>query len=233
MLSNPAVETLRITRPSTMPHDLLATFGVSYTPGYGVTIVDQEKAETAYIHHSSVPVAVVALSLTSMAIARLRFPYYRLVDLVAKRPAMDDREARAFAAVCGAKVNIRFAGSALAPAFGAQLLHVIERFELEAFFTRDANRAINGIDVRPLGFDPRNGQTEPIAMANWRRAYKALPRTKQMMVATILWLYRGGPDKTWLHRLPCKWYATDAILELGIAGAAPDWGKLVALYPGW
>jgi hypothetical protein len=221
------------TRTTMIPQDLLASFGVSRTPGYGVTVVDQEKAETAYIHHSAVPVAVVALSLCSMDIARLRFPNYRLVDLVAKRPAMDDREARALADVCNAKVEMRFTGSALAPAFNVQLLHVIDRYQLGAFFTRDANRAINGIDVRPLGFDPRSGQVDPVAMAAWRRAYKALPAPEQMMVATIIWLYRGGPDKTWLNRLPCKWYATDAVLALGFAGMGPDWGKLVALYPGW
>ena len=32
-------------------------------------------------------------------------------------------------------------------------------------------------------------------MAEWRRAYKALPPVRQMMVATIIWLYRGEPDK--------------------------------------
>jgi len=70
-------------------------------------------------------------------------------------------------------------------------------------------------------------------MAEWRRAYKALPPVRQMMVATIIWLYRSEPDKTWLGRLPSTWHAADAIAALQEDGALRDWGRLVALYPGW
>ena len=70
-------------------------------------------------------------------------------------------------------------------------------------------------------------------MAKWRRAYKALPPARQMMVATIITLYRGEPDKTWLARLPSTWHAADAIAALQEALALRDWGRLVALYPGW
>ena len=52
-------------------------------------------------------------------------------------------------------------------------------------------------------------------MAEWRRAYKALSPVRQMMVATIIWLYRGEPDKTWLSRLPSTWHAADAIAGQG------------------
>jgi len=54
-----------------------------------------------------------------------------------------------------------------------------------------------------------------------------------MMVATIIWLYCGEPDKPWLARLPSTWHAADAIAALVKAGALRDWGRLVALYPGW
>ena len=54
-----------------------------------------------------------------------------------------------------------------------------------------------------------------------------------MMVATIITLYRGEPDKTWLSRLPNTWHAADAVAVLLEAGALRDWGRLVALYPGW
>jgi hypothetical protein len=71
-------------------------------------------------------------------------------------------------------------------------------------------------------------------MREWRRRYKALPTLRQMMVATIIWLYRGGADKTWLARLPSTWHAADAVATLqGADGALRDWGRLVALYPGW
>jgi hypothetical protein len=53
------------------------------------------------------------------------------------------------------------------------------------------------------------------------------------MVATILCLYRGEADKLWLARLPSNWHAADAVVALNDAGALRDWGRLIALYPGW
>jgi hypothetical protein len=53
----------------------------------------------------------------------------------------------------------------------------------------------------------------------WRRRYKALPPVRQMMVTTIISLYRGEADKTWLARLPSAWHAADAIAALLEAGA--------------
>jgi hypothetical protein len=110
---------------------------------------------------------------------------------------------------------------------------VVARYELDAFFLRDARLSINGIDVRPRGVDYRTNEVDKEAMADWRRAYNALPPVRQMMVATIIWLYRGGADKTWLTRLPSTWHAADAVAALLAAGALRDWGRLVALYPGW
>jgi hypothetical protein len=70
-------------------------------------------------------------------------------------------------------------------------------------------------------------------MAEWRRTYKALQPSRQMVVATIIWLYCGERDKTWLARLPSTWHAADAVAVLQEAGALKDWGRLVAMYPGW
>ena len=169
------------------------------------------------------------MAVASPTFARGRFPKLRLVDVVAKVPVMDGREIRALATVCGANID----GSSRAPAFAAHLLDIIARYELDAFFTRVPDRAVNGIDVRPRGIDWRTEQVDAKAMAEWRCAYKALPRVRQMMVATIIWLYRGEPDKTWLARLPSTWHAADAVAALVEAGALRDWGRLVALYPGW
>ena len=208
---------------------LLESFGIELSAGGLVVMTDFAKAESAYIHHTSMPVAVVAMAVASPTFARGRFPKLRLVDVVAKVPVMDGREIRALATVCGANID----GSSRAPAFAAHLLDVIARYQLDAFFTRVPDRAINGIDVRPRGIDWRTEQVDAEAMAEWRRAYKGLPPVRQMMVATIIWLYRGEPDKTWLARLPSTWHAADAIAALVEAGALRDWGRLVALYPGW
>jgi hypothetical protein len=146
---------------------------------------------------------------------------------------MDGREMRALAAVCGANIDSLPKGSGRAPAFAAHLLAVIDRYELNPLFTRVPDRAVNGIDVRPRGIDWRTEQADADEMREWRRRYKALPAVRQMMVVTIITLYRGERDKTWLARLPRTWLAADAVAALLEAGALRDWGRLVALYPGW
>ena len=211
----------------------LESFGIELSAGGLVVMTDFAKAESAYIHHSRVPVAVVAMAMASPTFARGRFPKLRLVDVVAKTASMDGAEKRALAAVCGASVEGLPEGSSRAPAFAAHLLDVIARYEFDAFFTRVPDRAVNGIDVRPRGVDYRTDEVDAAAMAEWRCAYKGLPPVRQMMVATIIWLYRGEPDKTWLARLPSTWHAADAIVALVEDGALRDWGRLVALYPGW
>jgi hypothetical protein len=212
---------------------LLENFGLEQSAGGLLVMTDFAKAESAYIHHSTVPVAVVAMAVVSPTFARGRFPKLRLVDVVAKVPAMDGREMHALAAVCGASVDGLPEGSCRAPAFAAHLVDVVARHGLDAFFLRDPSQSINGIDVRPRGFDYRTSQVVAAAMAEWRRAYKALPPARQMMVSTIIWLYRGGPDKTWLSRVPSTWHAADAIVALQETGVLRDWGRMVALYPGW
>ena len=109
---------------------------------------------------------------------------------------------------------------------------MIARYQLDAFFTRDPSRSINGIDVRPGGVDRRTDAVDPKAMTEWRRAYKVASTVRRMMVATILCLYRGEADKLWLARLPSNWHAADAVAALNDAGALRDWGRLVALYSG-
>jgi hypothetical protein len=134
---------------------LLAEFGIELSAGGLVVMSDFAKAESAYIHHSRVPVAVVAMALASSTFARGRFPKLRLVDVVGKAPVMDDAEKHALAAVCGASVDNVPLGSRRPPVFAAHLVDIIARYQLDAFFTRDPSRSINGIDVRPRGIDPR------------------------------------------------------------------------------
>jgi hypothetical protein len=68
---------------------LLESFGIELSAGGLVVMTDFAKAESAYVHHSRVPVAVVAMALASSTFARGRFPKLRLVDVVAKAPVMD------------------------------------------------------------------------------------------------------------------------------------------------
>src|SRR6516165_12401450 len=109
---------------------LLNSFGMELGAGGLVVMTDFAKAESAYIHHSTVPVAVVAMALASPTFARGRFPKLRLVDVVAKAPSMDGREQRALAAVCGTNIEGLPEGSGRAPAFAAHLIGVITRLSL-------------------------------------------------------------------------------------------------------
>ncbi len=234
--SIPADRTTRRFNAGTI--ELLGRFGFSVGAG-GLLICDREPAANCYIHHSQMPVAMVAMTLHCSDLATYRFPRTRLVDVVALRPSMDYAEAAALADLCGVTDvptelrRLQSAGlSVPRRPFNAQLWHVIDTYGLGALFERDPQFE-TGIDVRPRGIVWRTSEVDKPAMAEWRRAYKALYEPQQMMAATIIWLYRGGPDKTWLTRLPCSWPAPYAIIALGLAGMAPDWAKLVALYPGW
>jgi hypothetical protein len=207
--------------------DLLKQFGVELTPSGGVVMSDFARAENCYIHHSTEPVAAVAYALVSPAFSRGRFPKMKLIDLVTKVPCMDGSEVVALAALVGVKI-LPYRDP---HPFNEHLHDLIKRYELGEFFIT-GQRLVQGIDVRPRGINWSNWKTDAAAMAAWRRAYKDLPPSRQMLVATVMWLYRGR-DKTWMQRLPCSWHAADSIVALKDAGSLRDWCKLVALYPGW
>lgn len=213
---------------------LLGEFGVDLGPVGMVVLSDMPKAETCYIHHSRMPVALVAFALASPTFARGRFVKTRLVDLITKRPSMDGPEAIALGAVCGVDVSADMWPRSPAPAFREQLQRVIYRHGLDALFSRNPRRpACNEIDWRPRGIDLQTDEIIATEMQAWRRNFRALPRDRQMMAATVLWLYCGGePAKVWMRGLP-SWHAADAVDTLRAAGRLRDWGKLVALYPGW
>jgi hypothetical protein len=208
--------------------ELLKNLGVELTPSGDVVMSDFARAENCYIHHSTEPVAAVAFALVSPAFSRGRFPSMRLVDLVTRVPYLDGSGAVALAAL----VNVEIPSYRSAHLFVEHLHNFIDRYELEAFFVT-GQQPIQGIDVRPRGVDWRTEKADPAAMAAWRRAYKNLSPNRQMLVATVIWLYRGRRDKTWMQRLPCSWHSADSIVVLKDAGSLRDWCKLVALYPGW
>ncbi|KAB2918476.1 MAG: hypothetical protein F9K29_07870 [Hyphomicrobiaceae bacterium] len=213
------------------PESLLNEFGVEMGPGGLVVLSDMDKAEHAYIYHSRIPVALTAFAIVSPAFAKGRFPKTRLVDLIAKAPSMDAMEKLALAAVVGVD-NL---GAIDATRFTAQLRHIIDHYGLGKFFM-PGRPACHGIDVRPGGIDYHTDQTDPPAMAAWRKAYKDEPPVRQMLIATILWLYNSDEKlikKFWLHRLPCGWHAADAVNTLKHNDALRDWAQLIALYSGW
>lgn len=212
--------------------EIFADLGVVIA-GQRLVIADLERAQTAYVHHSTLPAAMVAFAVASPTFARGRFPKMRLLDLVAARSKMDIAEIQALADAGGAEMDVPYDLRDAASAFQGQLIVVIEKYGLGALYDRYPEHRIGVIDVKPRGVNYSNYATIPAEMAAWRAAYKQLPPVRQIMAATIMWLYRGGADKTWMERLPRAWHAADAIDILKLGDALRDWARLVALYPGW
>jgi hypothetical protein len=185
------------------------------------------------LHHTEVPVFVCALAVTRGRVTmetELDHADYTLCQLVLKRFSLDYSEAAAIWAAC--QGNISGVVAPNAPAFFEQVCRVISICELEPFF-RVGPDARSHYDIRPTAFDFDRAQNMPDDMKRWKAMYRALPTTRKIMVATVMWLYRGTDDKTWLSRVPRRWPALGAIQELRAAGLVTDWAKLVALYPGW
>ncbi len=212
----------------------LEDLGLVIASNGNVYISDGHAIEGGYVHHSTVPVAVVGFALADKSAACARFPKLKLADVVLKRPAMDEGEVVALGRVCGVDVCPPFWGNA--QPFADHLFALIEHYQLQAFFQVNEDLPDNcqsHYACRPAGWDFEISEEVPGGLSAWRKAYRALPSEKQMMVATIMWFYRGCEDKTWLSRVPNKWTAVDAVLTLQKAGCFKDWVTLMCLYPGW
>jgi hypothetical protein len=201
-----------------------------------VVMTDFSEAGTTYVHHTQVPIAIAGYTLVSPVFARGRFPKFSFIDLIHKRPAMDEDDVVAFATVCGIQVQPPFWGNGVP--FGKHLWDVIDRYGLEPFFER-VPRPFGGSGdhflMRPRGFAwTQDFEPEiPGELAKWRAAYRKLDTAHQLMVATVLQLYRQGEDKLWMVRVPKTWHAAEGIAALQEAGFLADWARLYALYPGW
>lgn len=224
-----------MTTPTPDVAELLDELGLAIGV-HQVEIIDFKQAESCYIHHTQVPVALAGYAIVSQAFARGRFPKYSFIDMIQKRPSMDEREACALAAVCGAEVVPPFWGNP--EQFGNHLWDIIGHYDLDPFFERVDRRYGSAGDhylMRPRGFDWTDADQPEIpgVLAKWRSDYKKVPPVQQLMAATVLQLYRQGDDPYWMVRVPKKWHASEGIEILRDQGALSDWARLYALYPGW
>jgi hypothetical protein len=117
-------------------------------------------------------------------------------------------------------------------AFDASLRSLIADCGLAPLFVDDGP-GLHHHAVRPRGYDFAAGEVEPLGMERWRADYRAMAPARQMLAATILWLYRGKRDFCWLRRVPYDWDAADGVDEMERAGVLRRWGTLIAQYPGW
>jgi hypothetical protein len=171
------------------------------------------------------------LSLKSADVADVgRAAPMRLTQLVVARFDMDVVEARVFLDCCGA-VHVPTQQKADAE-FHIQLQRVIDRYGLGYLFVDDAPGQ-NHHMIRPRGYDYAVDAVHPKEMETWRADYRNMRSVQQIMVASIIWLYRGGKDRVWLRRVPCTWPTTEALRTLHENAALSDWGLLLFLFPGW
>jgi hypothetical protein len=176
------------------------------------------------------PLAVMELALRSPGEAKVRFPNYRFSRLVASRLQLDDLDMESFSGILELDpVNPSMEQSR---PFDYQLRHVITRYGLQSLFSDDGPGPYHHA-IRPTGYDFHSDTVIPTAMERWRADYRGMPDHRQMLAASIIWLYRGGKDNCWLRRVPCTWRVADALHDLRSAGAIADWAWLFVLYPGW
>ncbi|TAM99012.1 MAG: hypothetical protein EPN45_16680 [Rhizobiaceae bacterium] len=179
--------------------------------------------------HLPEPLDVVRLSLASVEAAREHFPGYRLTQLVGARLELDEVDIDHLSDILG--VDLLQPVPGVLRSFDFHLRDVIARYDLDALF-RDEGHAPHHA-IRPTGYDFYRDEVIPIGMEQWRADYRRMSDARQMIVASIVWLYRAGKDNVWLRRAPCTWHAADAIACLNAADAFGDWARLYALYPGW
>jgi hypothetical protein len=200
-----------------------------------VVIMDVDLARNAYVHPGNVPAAAVAYTVADPTFGRGRFPRLTLLELVERCSRLDGDAQRALAAVAGVRSIVP--AREREAAFGPLAWDVVERFGLEGLFCeapsfrpRPSHHAL-----RPRGYDwGAPSQPEiPGALSQWRKLYKGLPRVRQVMAATVLTLYRGRIDNTWLKGVRKDLLAADAVDALRNDGALAVWAELVVLYPGW
>lgn len=174
--------------------------------------------------------ALMRMALVSPQHAKERFPDFRLTRLVTARLDMDDTDAVVFANIIDRELLDPF--RTIQRPFDYHLRNIIRNYRLGALFSDDGP-GLHHHAVRPTGYDFDRGEVVAAGMEQWRADYRAMNTERQMLAASILWLYRAGPDNRWLRRVPCTWHAVDAIAHLRRAGALGNWGGLITLYPGW
>jgi hypothetical protein len=176
------------------------------------------------------PLALVALALRSPDQAQQQFAGYRLTHLVTARADMDASEIEALGELLS--LNLGAPQAEMPRLFDEQLRRVIDVYSLGTLFAADGPGPRHHA-IRPTGYDFDTDEVIAADMEQWRAHYRAMPGERQMLAASIIWLFRAGADNRWLRRVPVTWHAAVALDSMKRAGVLEDWARLFALYPGW
>lgn len=210
---------------------VLRTEAMNETTGLDPTAEGRHRTQQATsLERLSEPLRLLAVALQSVDAAKDLFPNYRLTRLVGARLDLDMDDIAEISTILGEDVMWEESG-VLRP-FEHHLRHVIGDYGLWPLFSDD--RFTPGHHaIRPTGYDFYLDQVVPAEMEKWRAIYRAMSDERQMLAASIIWLYRGGKDNVWLRRVACTWHAADAVAHMKTSGVLRDWARLYGLYPGW
>jgi hypothetical protein len=160
--------------------------------------------------------------------ATARFCDARLEDLVLGLLNLDSDEAAHMESLSGSSVPFERGPER----FYEPLQQTIRQLRMFKLFARTHDGEYHR-SVCPAAYNERTGEHDPQEMARWRADFRAMTPEQQMMAATIVWMYRSGPDSIWLRRVPCTWKATEALHYMRDTDCLALWLQLVARYPGW
>ncbi|MCJ0762520.1 hypothetical protein [Variovorax terrae] len=174
-------------------------------------------------------VAAVKQGLTpSQGIVTLRLDQMRLEDLVLSLLDLDIEEAAQVDSLADSASPFERCPER----FHETLQKAIWQSPLCKLFARTHDGEYHR-SLCPAAYNERTGEHHAEEMARWRADFRAMPPEQQMMAATIVWMYRSGPDSIWLRRVPCTWKASEALHYMHDTGCLALWLQLIARYPGW
>lgn len=173
-------------------------------------------------------VSATRQNLRAKDVPASRLDEMRLEDLVLNLLDMDVQEAKQMDAL--ADSNTPFERSP--KRFNETLQQAIRQLGLFRLFTTTHDGEYHR-GICPAAYNERTGEHHPQEMAQWRADFRAMSPEQQMVAATMVWMYRAGPDSIWLRRVSCTWKASEALHYMRDAGCLAIWLKLVARYPGW
>ncbi len=173
-------------------------------------------------------VAATSRSACAQHIATSRLDQMRLEDLVLNLLDLDVEEAAQIDALAGFDAPFERSPKR----FNEALPHAIRQLGLSRLFAR-THDGEHHRSVCPAAYNERTGEHHPQEMARWRADFRAMSPEQQMVAATMVWMYRAGPDSIWLRRVPCTWKASEALHYMRDTGCLAVWLQLVARYPGW
>jgi hypothetical protein len=197
-------------------------------------VSNEVSARSASFHRTRRPVVSVGMSLADPSIAASRFGNDLFLQMLERTSALDIVEKRALALVCRSELEEYFW---LNPTlFNTHLRACLDKYGLWTFFGRfPSRRALPHHEIRPFGFDWADPHCPelPDKLDRWRRDFTSAPIETQLWAASVLMLYSMRQDLVWLKQVPREWRVMHVMAVLEEHGSLADWGRLVALYPGW